>query len=104
MSMEQICPNCGATNRSTSRYCARCGHSLPGGEAQDAQKSEGSLELPWLQAVQDKAVQSTSSLGPEATGTTGTTGTTGAASTTDVAEQPQSQGSDAEAQAQVPPQ
>src|SRR5438045_3528917 len=63
--MDQVCPNCGATNRGTSRFCARCGHTLPGVESQGATKSEGSMELPWLQAVQDKAVQSTSSLGPE---------------------------------------
>src|SRR5438067_9623967 len=62
--MDQVCPNCGATNRGTSRFCAGCGHPRPGIESQDATKSEGSMELPWLQAVQDKAVQSTSSLGP----------------------------------------
>src|SRR5262245_19751414 len=60
--MEQTCPNCGATNRSTSRFCARCGQTLPGEESGASQKSEGSMDLPWLQAVQDKAVQKTSSL------------------------------------------
>src|SRR4029453_9310588 len=63
--MEQTCPNCGATNRSTSRFCARCGQTLPGTGAEAAQKSEGSIDLPWLQAVQDKAVQRTSSLDAE---------------------------------------
>ena len=62
--MEQTCPNCGATNRGTSRFCARCGQLLPQVEGDQPRKSEGSLDLPWLQAVQDKAVQNTSSLGP----------------------------------------
>jgi len=63
--MEQTCPNCGATNRGTSRFCARCGQLLPQAEGDQPGKSEGSLDLPWLQAVQDKAVQNTSSLGSE---------------------------------------
>ncbi len=63
--MEQICPNCGTTNRGTSRFCARCGQTLPQLEGDETEVSEGSLNLPWLQAVQDKAVQRTSSLGPE---------------------------------------
>src|SRR5512133_3055599 len=71
--MEQVCPNCGATNRGTSRFCARCGHALPGVASQDTGKSDSSVELPWLQAVQDKAVQSTSSLGPEGADATGPT-------------------------------
>ena len=66
MSMEQTCPNCGATNRGTSRFCARCGFTLPGFEGEEAQKSEGSMELPWLQAVQDKAVHRTSNLDRDA--------------------------------------
>jgi hypothetical protein len=62
MSMEQTCPNCGATNRGTSRFCARCGFTLPGVEGEQTKQSEGSMDLPWLQAVQDKAVNRTSNL------------------------------------------
>ncbi len=67
MNMEVICLHCGASNRSTSRFCARCGRALAQ-QGQTGQKNEGSIELPWLQAVQDKAVQKTSALGPEAAG------------------------------------
>jgi hypothetical protein len=113
--MEQVCPNCGATNRGTSRFCARCGHTLPGVESQDSGKSEGSVELPWLQAVQDKAVQSTSSLGPEGAATQDTPGSAGvsdqeqddslAAQAPAQEETPQEQlpsASDASAEAQMP--
>lgn len=61
--METTCPNCGATNRGTSHFCARCGNALPRPETKEAQGNEGALELPWLQAVQDKSVKETSNLG-----------------------------------------
>lgn len=51
--MEVACPKCGASNRNTSRFCARCGEVLPRPEAE--QQGEEELNLPWLQAVQEKA-------------------------------------------------
>ncbi|MEO8285460.1 MAG: hypothetical protein ABI670_03375 [Chloroflexota bacterium] len=90
--MEIICLHCGATNRGTSRFCARCGRELPTSDTQ-AQQNEGSLELPWLQAVQDKAVQRTSSLDTE--------GAEATRATPD-AQPPQAQ-ADAHAQAETPP-
>jgi hypothetical protein len=56
--MELTCPNCGAKNRSTSRFCARCGTALPRPEPAADQQ----LDLPWLQAVEDRAVKETTSL------------------------------------------
>ncbi|HET9493536.1 MAG TPA: zinc ribbon domain-containing protein [Chloroflexia bacterium] len=56
--MELTCPNCGATNRSTSRFCARCGTALPRREPAADQQ----IDLPWLQAVEDRAVKETTSL------------------------------------------
>lgn len=63
--MEVTCLNCGAINRNTGRFCARCGQVLPKIDAQGAgsEPEEGnSLELPWLQAVKDKAVLPTTGL------------------------------------------
>ena len=56
--MELTCPNCQAKNRSTSRFCARCGTALPRPEPE----ADRQLDLPWLQAVEDKAVKETTSL------------------------------------------
>lgn len=60
---EVTCPNCGATNRSTGRFCARCGHTLPRVENASGQ-SDATLDLPWLRAVNDKAVLPTTGLTP----------------------------------------
>ncbi|HUP27160.1 MAG TPA: hypothetical protein VM409_01905 [Chloroflexia bacterium] len=51
--MDVTCKNCGAINRNTSRFCARCGELLPteGGAPEEG----ASLDLPWLQTVQDQA-------------------------------------------------
>ncbi len=56
--MELTCPNCGATNRATSRFCSRCGTALPRPEPAADQQ----LDLPWLKAVEDRAVKETTSL------------------------------------------
>jgi hypothetical protein len=61
MSNDLTCPNCGAANRPTSRFCARCGEVLPKPNAAQ-EPSGGTLDLPWLQSVQDKAVKGTESL------------------------------------------
>lgn len=58
--MNAACPNCGSINRSTSRFCARCGHTLhPDGAEGQAPGAEGSssLDLPWLQSVQERALK-----------------------------------------------
>lgn len=83
--MDVTCPNCGAINRNTSRFCARCGQTLPhvedaattdgaaaaqgtsGAQGQEGQtQAQGApssgVDLPWLQAVQQHAVQETSDL------------------------------------------
>lgn len=61
--MDVICPNCGATNRNTGRFCARCGHTLPRVEDPTGQ-TDATLDLPWLRAVNDKAVLPTTGLTP----------------------------------------
>lgn len=61
--MDVICSNCGATNRNTGRFCARCGHVLPRTE-NEAGQSDSTLDLPWLRAVNDKAVLPTTGLTP----------------------------------------
>ncbi len=55
--MDISCPNCGSTNRDTSRFCARCGELLhpESGQAQSGAGGESGLDLPWLQTVQDRA-------------------------------------------------
>jgi hypothetical protein len=60
--MDVTCPNCGSTNRNTSRFCARCGELLhPEGEGEQGTStsggSQGGLDLPWLQTVQDRALK-----------------------------------------------
>ncbi len=63
--MDVTCLNCGAINRSTGRFCARCGQALPKIDEEDGttgEQNRGSLELPWLQAVKDKAVLPTTGL------------------------------------------
>jgi hypothetical protein len=55
------CPKCGAANRKTSRFCARCGEVLEAGEATGQQNGQG-LNLSWLEAVQDRAVKQTGEL------------------------------------------
>ena len=73
-----VCTTCGATNRGTSHFCARCGQPLPPAEegAQDAsaagEAGQGAqvkpdappagVDLPWLQAVQQHSVKETSDL------------------------------------------
>lgn len=54
-----ICPNCGAANRPTSRFCSRCGERLPHPEepSEQAQQGRPALDLPWLQGVQEKAAK-----------------------------------------------
>jgi hypothetical protein len=60
--MDVTCPNCGAKNRATSRFCARCGESLPRTpENAEAEQVEG-INLPWLQGVHDRAVKETGEL------------------------------------------
>lgn len=61
--MDIVCQNCGATNRNTSRFCARCGEPLPHEEAgADQPASSTGVDLPWLRAVQDHAVKQTEDL------------------------------------------
>jgi hypothetical protein len=55
------CPKCGAANRKTSRFCARCGEVLEAGEASGQQNGQ-ELNLSWLEAVQDRAVKETGQL------------------------------------------
>lgn len=52
--MDVTCPNCGATNRQTSRFCAKCGQALPQ-PAAPAKPDSGDLNLPWLKGVQERA-------------------------------------------------
>ncbi|HYP21676.1 MAG TPA: zinc ribbon domain-containing protein [Chloroflexia bacterium] len=52
--MDVLCPKCGASNRNTSRFCARCGETLPHAEEAEQSGSEA-FELPWLQGVQERA-------------------------------------------------
>lgn len=67
--MDITCPKCGATNRNTSRFCARCGEALPTTAQNAGQEDTGSdLNLPWLQAVQERAVQRTGHLRPSQIG------------------------------------
>src|SRR5690349_5968898 len=66
--MDVKCPNCGATNRNTSRFCARCGEALPETPQNAERKDSGEMNLPWLQAVQDRAVQRTDRLHPSQIG------------------------------------
>ncbi len=61
--MDVICQNCGATNRNTGRFCARCGAALPRQEGEE--HDHEFMDLPWLQAVNEKAVLPTTGLGPE---------------------------------------
>src|SRR5438045_828351 len=65
--MDITCPKCGATNRSTSRFCARCGEPLPQPTEieQDPQTSTGGLNLPWLQGVQERSTRPTNRLPDE---------------------------------------
>lgn len=65
--MDIICPKCGTLNKDASRFCARCGEDLPhdGESAQEnatPHESARSLDLPWLQTVQDRAVKQTGRL------------------------------------------
>lgn len=62
--MDIICTNCGATNRNTSHFCARCGERLPHEESSAGQPAASAtgVDLPWLQAVQEHAVQQTEDL------------------------------------------
>ncbi|MBF6614219.1 MAG: zinc-ribbon domain-containing protein [Chloroflexi bacterium] len=62
--MDVTCPNCGASNRSTSRFCARCGHDLHPTQNHEATSNNEpqSVDLPWLQGVQDRAVLPTDRL------------------------------------------
>ena len=83
--MDTTCPNCGATNRPTSRFCAKCGQPLPrlqqaqprppapgqpGPEqapsstptpastpatATPQEEGKAGFDLPWLQTVQERA-------------------------------------------------
>lgn len=58
--MDVNCTNCGASNRATSRYCARCGQDLPRADEGDAGQEgagAGQLDLPWLQAVQERGAR-----------------------------------------------
>ncbi|HYO48621.1 MAG TPA: hypothetical protein VEW94_02120 [Chloroflexia bacterium] len=52
--MDVLCLKCGASNRNTSRFCARCGETLPHAEEAEQAGSEA-FELPWLQGVQERA-------------------------------------------------
>src|SRR5690349_14757561 len=63
--MDITCPKCGATNRNTSRFCARCGEALPDTPQNATHKESGEMNLPWLQAVQERAVHRTGHLRPE---------------------------------------
>ncbi|HEX9987809.1 MAG TPA: zinc-ribbon domain-containing protein [Chloroflexia bacterium] len=54
--MDVLCPKCGASNRNTSRFCARCGETLPHADETEQAGSEA-FELPWLQGVQDRATK-----------------------------------------------
>src|SRR5690349_24175188 len=58
--MDITCPKCGAANRNTSRFCARCGEVLHAAES-TAQNGKG-LNLSWLEAVQERAVKQTGDL------------------------------------------
>jgi hypothetical protein len=57
--MDVACPKCGASNRNTSRFCARCGEPLPQQAENGQPQAGGELNLPWLQAVHERAVQQT---------------------------------------------
>src|SRR5437763_10991580 len=59
--MDIDCPKCGATNRRTSRFCARCGEVLMPSEDAGGQNGKG-LNLTWLEAVQDRATKQTGEL------------------------------------------
>src|SRR5436190_14815540 len=61
--MDVTCLNCGTVNRTTSRFCAKCGEALPRPEDSE-QQGEGALNLPWLQAVHERAVKQTGGLNP----------------------------------------
>src|SRR3954453_14027834 len=58
--MDISCPKCGAANRNTSRFCARCGEVLKAAEGV-AQNGKG-LTLSWLEGVQERAVKQTGEL------------------------------------------
>ncbi len=62
--MDVTCLNCGATNRSTSRFCARCGHDLHPAQNHETTGNDEpqAVDLPWLQGVQDRAVLPTDRL------------------------------------------
>src|SRR5436190_4437220 len=62
--MDITCSNCGAANRNTSRFCARCGEALPAADNATKQNGEA-LNLPWLQGVQEKAIKQTGELSAE---------------------------------------
>src|SRR5207244_5005945 len=59
--MDINCPKCGAANRRTSRFCARCGEVLLPPEDAGEQNGKG-LNLSWLEAVQDRASKQTGEL------------------------------------------
>src|SRR3954451_23913020 len=61
--MDIACPNCGASNRPTSRFCAKCGQELPKPAAPQTEDS-GDLNLPWLKGVQERATHRTGDLDP----------------------------------------
>ena len=63
--MDIRCDNCGLVNRNTSRYCAQCGQALArpadeqthGAPETSQDRDQSGLDLPWLQAVEDRAAK-----------------------------------------------
>ena len=60
--MDITCLKCGAANRNTSHFCAKCGEKLP--RAKKATLHKGQLNMPCLHRVHERAVKETGGLDP----------------------------------------